>query len=57
MNAQTYDELLADLHYADAPAYATGHGVSAAWDVSTEGCLRVWHLLDAVRVCGEDKRR
>ena len=41
INAQTYDELLADLHYADTPEYATGHGVSAAWQVDGDGCTIV----------------
>ena len=27
-----WDEEVADLHYADTPEYATGHGVSADWD-------------------------
>ena len=29
--AEDWDEQVADLHYADAPEYATGHGVSAAY--------------------------
>ncbi len=35
-----WDEQVADLHYADTPEYATGHGVSADWDI-TEGACRV----------------
>ena len=32
------DERLADLHYADTPEYAAGHGVSAEWDVVDGEC-------------------
>ena len=39
--AAEWDEQVADLHYADAPAYATGHGVSAEWEIVDEQC----HLL------------
>src|SRR5207249_7477594 len=28
-----WDDQVADLHYADTPEYATGHGVSAEWEV------------------------
>lgn len=35
------DEQVADLHYADTPAYATGHGVSAEWRVEDGACRRV----------------
>lgn len=38
--AKDWDEQVADLHYADAPAYATGHGVSAEWEV-VDGACRV----------------
>jgi hypothetical protein len=31
--AAEWDERVADLHYADTPEYATGHGVSAVWDI------------------------
>ena len=31
---------MADLHYADTPEYATGHGVSADWDL-VDGACRV----------------
>ena len=34
-----WDELLADLHYADAPELATGHGVSADWTLVDGACL------------------
>ena len=31
--ASDWDEQVADLHYADTPEYATGHGVSADWEL------------------------
>ncbi len=37
--AEDWDEQTADLHYAETPAYATGHGVSAEWTI-TEGACR-----------------
>lgn len=38
-----WDTEVADLHYADTPEYATGHGVSADWDTGGDGrCRRVW---------------
>ncbi len=37
-NAEEWDEQVADLHYADAPGYATGHGVSADWDIMDGAC-------------------
>jgi len=39
--ATEWDEQLADLHYADAPEYATGHGISTEWEVVDGDC----HLL------------
>src|SRR5438105_3811576 len=39
--AAEWDEQVADLHYADTPEYATGHGVSAEWEVVDGAC----HLL------------
>ena len=33
-----WDERVADLHYAGTPEYATGHGVSADWDVVDGAC-------------------
>ncbi len=33
-----WDERVADLHYADTPEYATGHGVSGEWDVEGGAC-------------------
>jgi hypothetical protein len=32
------DEQVADLHYADTPEYATGHGVSAEWEIVDGAC-------------------
>ena len=32
------DEQVADLHYADAPEYAAGHGVSADWELTDGAC-------------------
>ena len=39
--SKDWDEQIADLHYADTPEYATGHGVSVEWDIIDEQC----HLL------------
>jgi hypothetical protein len=36
------DERVADLHYADTPEYATGHGVSADWE-TVDGECRTLH--------------
>ncbi len=36
--AAEWDEQVADLHYADTPEYATGHGVSADWEVVGGAC-------------------
>ena len=38
--AQTddWDDRVADLHYTDVPEYATGHGVSADWDITDGQC-------------------
>ncbi len=33
-----WDEQVADLHYADTPEYAAGHGVSADWEVTAGAC-------------------
>lgn len=43
------DELIADLHYADAPEFATGHGVSAEWEIAGGECrvLRTSWIPDA----------
>jgi len=39
--SREWDEQVADLHYADTPEYATGHGVSAEWEIVDGAC----HLL------------
>ena len=36
--ASDTDDRIADLHYASTPEYATGHGVSADWEVGEDGC-------------------
>lgn len=36
--AAEWDEQVADLHYADAPEFATGHGISAEWEVVDDAC-------------------
>ena len=36
-----WDDQVADLHYADTPEYATGHGVSAEWDLDNGGCRTI----------------
>lgn len=36
--AEEWDEQIADLHYADTPEYATGHGVSADWAITGGVC-------------------
>ena len=33
-----WDEQVADLHYADTPEFATGHGVSADWELVDRRC-------------------
>ncbi|MYB37488.1 MAG: helicase [Gammaproteobacteria bacterium] len=33
-----WDEDLAELHYHDTPEYATGHGVSADWEIEDGAC-------------------
>ncbi len=38
VRATEWDEQVADLHYADSPEYATGHGVSAEWEVVDGAC-------------------
>ena len=39
--SEEWDDEVADLHYADSPEYATGHGVSADWDVVDGKCRLV----------------
>ncbi len=36
--AAEWDEQVADLHYVDTPEYATGHGVSADWEIDGAAC-------------------
>lgn len=36
--AAEWDEKVADLHFADTPEYATGHGLAAEWDVVDDEC-------------------
>jgi hypothetical protein len=36
--AAEWDDQVADLHYADTPEYATGHGVSAEWEIVDGTC-------------------
>ena len=36
-----WDDHVARLHYADTPAFATGHGVSADWTIEDGECRRV----------------
>ncbi len=36
--ARDWDEEVADLHYDDTPAYATGHGVSGEWEITGGDC-------------------
>lgn len=38
IHANDWDEQVSDLHYADTPEYATGHGVSAEWDLNDRAC-------------------
>src|SRR5262249_25109532 len=37
-HAAEWDEQVTDLHYADTPELATGHGVSADWEVVNGSC-------------------
>ena len=39
--AADWDEQVADLHFADAPEYATGHGVSAEWTLVDGICRQL----------------
>ena len=39
--AEEWDDQVADLHYADTPEYATGHGVSAEWDLAGDRCRSI----------------
>ncbi|WP_419944003.1 DISARM system helicase DrmA [Candidatus Poriferisodalis sp.] len=37
--ASAWDDQVADLHYADVPEYAVGHGTSADWQIIDGQCL------------------
>jgi hypothetical protein len=39
--AADWDDQVADLHYADTPEYATGHGVSAEWQLVDSVCRQL----------------
>jgi len=39
--AVEWDEQVADLHYAETPEYATGHAVSADWELADGRCHRL----------------
>ncbi|MCX7790784.1 MAG: helicase, partial [Chloroflexaceae bacterium] len=41
IRAAEWDERVADLHYADVPEYAVGHGVSADWELTDGHCRRI----------------
>lgn len=40
--AGEWDELVNDLHYADTPEYATGHGIAADWELVDGHCRKLW---------------
>jgi hypothetical protein len=40
-SAQEWDEQVSDLHYADTPEFATGHNISAEWDIEDDVCRRL----------------
>ena len=40
-HAGEWDDRVADLHYADTPKYATGHGGSAEWDLVDDECRSI----------------
>ena len=37
--ADDWDDRVSDLHYADTPEYATGHGIAADWELHDGRCL------------------
>ena len=41
LQAEEWDDTVADLHYADIPEYAVGHGVSADWELLDGVCRRI----------------
>lgn len=42
INAEEWDQRLADLHYGDCRAFASGHNVAADWDEEAGACRRAW---------------
>ena len=38
-HADDWDDRVSDLHYADSPEYATGHGIAADWDLHEGRCV------------------
>jgi hypothetical protein len=41
LQADEWDGMVADLHYADVPEYAVGHGVAADWELTDGLCRRI----------------
>ena len=53
-----WDDQVARLHYADTPAFATGHGVSADWMIENGECRRVCTVwIGASQVEATEPRR
>ena len=53
-----WDDQVARLHYADTPAFATGHGVSADWTIQNGECRRVCTVwIGASQVEATEPRR
>ena len=50
VQAADWDDRVADLHYADTPEYATGHGVSADWEVVAGACRMLRTACSAARI-------
>ena len=48
--AAEWDEQVNDLHYADTPEYATGHGISVEWETLDGAC----HLLRTAWIPGAE---
>lgn len=40
--AGEWDEMVNDLHYADTPEFATGHGIAADWELVDGQCRKLW---------------
>ena len=47
---------MADLHYADTPEFATGHGVSADWDIPADPYMTVLGYFNSLRELGGARR-